>query len=126
MTVIPVEKIEDRENCVPTIWRAPLSNIVDHFVIGSKIDAFDHVSIKQADEDTIRISSSNIEDYPDRIGEMSQETWRTSVYLWQETHWDVIVDLITSSGDVSDLSFHATVHETETGYLIKPGLIYVP
>jgi len=37
-----------------------------------------------------------IEDYGEQLVPLPEETWETSIYLWQGNYWDVIIDLWTA------------------------------
>ena len=65
-------------------------------------------------------------DYPDTIGRLTEITWVSSVCAWTGNSWEVLVDLSTSDGQVSDLVMHVEIRETGDCYIIEPGLIYVP
>ena len=126
MSNVPVEKHEDTELPIPTIWRATLKSLGDSFVFGTQLVSEDKVSIEPIDEETTKINRSNIEDYPDTIGRLTEITWVSSVCAWTGNSWEVLVDLSTSDGQVSDLVMHVEIRETGDCYIIEPGLIYVP
>lgn len=123
MKTIHVEKNPDVEQAVPTEWRATLKTIADAFVEGRKPMG---PGIGDVDTQTLEISQKSITDYPDSFGELSAESWKTSVYLWMDGYWQVLVDLSNSDGETSDLVLHVQVFPEGGGYLFQPGLVYVP
>jgi len=126
MEYVPISKTEDQELPVSSAWRLALKEIADALVLRTPIPDIDGVLISPIDDDQLGICRENIMDYPDPLGPLTAESWKTSVSVWSVGYWAVLVDLITSSGEVSDLVFHAKVMEHEGQYLIEPGLIYVP
>ena len=84
------------------------------------------VIIGSIDENILQISRDNIAAYPDALGELGESAWSTSVSYWTGHCWKVLIDLTAADGTVTDLVLHAEVKETETGYVIEPGMIYVP
>ena len=64
--------------------------------------------------------------YPEAIGRLIDRTWETSIYTWTGSYWAVLVDLMTSEGEASDLVMHAKIREIKNRYLINAGLVYVP
>lgn len=122
----PVSKTDDQELPVPSAWRLPLKEIADALVLRTTIPHIDGFVISPIDIDQLEICRANVRDYADPIGPLTVESWKTSISVWDEGYWSVLVDLTTTSGEVSDLVFHAKVTEHEDQYLIEPGLIYVP
>lgn len=126
MDHVPISKTEDQELPVPSAWRLALKEIADALVLRTTIPQIDGFLISPTEKDQLRICRENIGDYPEQLGPLAEESWKTSVSVWSAGHWSVLVDLSTTSGEVSDLVFHAKVMEREDRYLIQPGLIYVP
>ena len=65
-------------------------------------------------------------EYPATLVELPDDTWRTSVAQWMETHWEVLVDLWTAEEGRSDLVLGGTVVETSTGPRFTVDMVYVP
>lgn len=126
MDYSPISKTEDQELPVPSAWRTALKALVDAVVLQTKLREIEGFVIMSIEDDLLQICRSNIEDYPDTLGPLSEETWKSSICVWNEGFWAVLVDLTTNDGEVSDLVFHAKVTERGEEYLIEPGLIYVP
>ncbi len=95
-------------------------------VLGLSPGADPLVAMGSIDEDILKISRGNIKAYPDPLGELAESAWSTSVSYWIGDCWKLLIDLTAADGTVTDLVLHAEVKETESGYAIEPGLIYVP
>ena len=126
MDHVPISKTEDQELPVPSAWRSALKEIADAFVLRTTIPQIDGFLIGPMKKDQLKICRENIGDYPDPLGPLTEESWKTSVSVWSAGYWSVLVDLTTTSGEASDLVLHTKVMEREDRYLIEPGLIYVP
>ena len=64
--------------------------------------------------------------FREKLVELSDETWKSSVAQWMRTHWEVLVDLRTEGEGRSDLVLDARVYEVEAGYRFKVHAVYVP
>ncbi|GGB67174.1 DUF7668 domain-containing protein [Henriciella pelagia] len=82
--------------------------------------------IAEIDAETSKISLANIQAYGEPVGPLRDSSWQTSIYRWMGDHWDVLIDLTTPQGEVTDLVLRAKVRPTSSGFLIEPGLVYVP
>ena len=126
MNHISVTKTEGQELPVPNAWRPALKLLADAVVLNSPLPNIDGFVIDEVDEESLLISHSNINDYPESLGPLAAASWTSSIYVWDEGHWQVLIDLSTDTGEVSDLVLHAKVTERGDAYAIEPGLIYVP
>ncbi|MEQ8179792.1 MAG: VOC family protein [Amphiplicatus sp.] len=59
-------------------------------------------------------------------GPLNEKSWDTSIYIWMESHWQVLVDLSTEDGKSSDLVLHIRIYEVGNSFEFEPGMIYVP
>ncbi len=123
MAVALVEKAQDKELPVPIEWRPTLKKIADHFVAG-KVPI--GKSIKEIDSERVEYNHRNIRDYPESIGLLTDKTWESSVYIWSNPIWEILLDLSTVKGETSDLVLHLRVRELNGRYEFEPGLVYVP
>ena len=82
--------------------------------------------IAEIDAEKLKISLANIAAYGEPVGPLRDSSWQTSIYRWMGDHWDVLIDLTTPEGEVTDLVLRAKVRSTLSGYMIEPGLVYVP
>lgn len=128
MTAIEVLVTKDEKNeCpIPDVWRAVFSQIVDSFVkkdyaLSSGVEGVTPVSNKTASQ-----IKNYIEEYGEDLIHFPFETWNSSVCLWMGSHWDILIDLWTASEGRSDLVLGAQVSESENGYIIDIGMVYVP
>lgn len=103
-----------------------MKQLVDAIVSGQQPDGTPGVSLSEIEPATSKINRANIEAYPAPIGDLSEQSWQSSIYSWTGEYWAVLVDLTTTDGKVSDLVLHAKIRCTDRGYMIEPGLIYVP
>ena len=126
MSIIHIEKQEDIELSVPTEWRTALKNLAEFFVFNDPLIQEERVSVDQIDEEIVKINRGNLNNYPEAIGRLIDRTWETSIYTWTGSYWAVLVDLMTSEGEASDLVMHAKIREFKNRYLINAGLVYVP
>ncbi|WP_299986141.1 hypothetical protein [uncultured Ruegeria sp.] len=123
MSEIPIVKDENSEGSVPTRWRPVLKFIADALVSGRPPIS---LGIRAVDADALKISIGNIADYPDVIGPLTEASWKTSVYIWTGSYWDVLVDLISETGEISDLVLQVKVYPTGQEYEFQPHLVYIP
>lgn len=126
MTIIEVEKDEDNQLPIPSEWRQLFVGIVNSFVfkdylISSGIDGVSPVS----QETAVQIEEY-ITEYGETLIALPSETWESSICLYQGDSWDILIDLWTESEGRSDLALSATVKETESGYIVHIGMVYVP
>lgn len=126
MKYVPVSKTEDQELPVPDAWKPALKALADAIVGNTVPNPIEGFVIGAIEDDRLEISRSNIEDYPDKLGALTKQTWKSSIYVWDGRCWEVLVDLTTDTGDVSDLVMHAKITECGDKYFIEPRLIYVP
>jgi hypothetical protein len=122
---IPVIK-NTEERLVPRIWRKTLSDIVDAFVDGdfelkTNIEGVSPIS----SEDAIMIAE-NIEDYGVQLKKLPEQTWNTSVSLWMDGFWDILVDLYSEEEDASDLVLNVRVYEKNSEYIFNIYSVFVP
>lgn len=126
MLSVPIKKHEYLELPVPTLWRDAIKKLADSFVLNEPYISTEEILVKSIDRETSEINSSNIKDYPDAIGPLRPVTWDSSIYMWMGNEWEILIDLSTAEGKTSDLVMHLKIKESVEGYIIEPGLIYVP
>jgi hypothetical protein len=128
MNSIEVAAIKDQENerPIPTAWRPIFSEIVKCFSVqdyGIKSGISGVAPISAETEKQIR---EYISSYGEQLVELSEQTWNSSVSIWTERCWEVLVDLCTASEGISDLVLSAKVFESENGYVYQVEMVYVP
>lgn len=126
MPVEPVKKDPDNQQLVPDAWRPTLRSIVGAFVRKD-------FRLTRAIPDVAPVSAATakqirqyVANYGETLVELTDATWRRSVSQWMETHWDLLVDLETAEGGVSDLVLSAKVFESSEGYRFEIQAVYVP
>lgn len=123
MTVV---KDSENELPVPAAWRPNFTKIVEAFVAGDYElkRGFDYVSV--IPQETVDQIQDYVKSYGETLVPLTEETWKTSIYLWMESHWDVLIDLRTEREGRSDLVLSARVNEINERYLIDIKMVYVP
>lgn len=86
MSSISISKDANNELPIPSVWRTGLKRLADTFVSNALVAADKYVSILQIDAETSKINLSNIEDYPDKLGFLTEKSWITSVCIWASDH----------------------------------------
>lgn len=122
---MPLEK-DEHEHPIPSEWRATFCEIAEAFAAGDYSLARHAVrNVEKPDPETARSIADNILSYGDKITTLSSSTWHRSVYIWAGHYWEMLVDLSTEREEVSDLTLHAMVYDTEP-QMLKIHLVYVP
>jgi len=124
-SIILVEKDEENEHLVPTIWRGSLTAAADALAAGNY--TLTNVSLVQPlDDETAAYIKDNIADYGCTLTALPEQSLDTSISSWQLDHWDVLVDLFTQEEGRSDLVMQVRVVEDGPGFLFNVHLVYVP
>jgi hypothetical protein len=123
---IPVSKDSQHQQFVPSAWRNTFHQIVEAFKEGDFTLTRAIAGVRPIKASDAKGIADNIEDYGAQLVSLPEETWQTSVCLWMETHWDVIVDLYTLEEGCSDLVLHVRVDEVSSGYIFDVHFVYVP
>ncbi|WP_297575083.1 hypothetical protein [uncultured Deefgea sp.] len=121
-----VEKDEENQLPIPTVWRPIFVSIVDAFVnkdysLSCEIDGVASVS-----KETANHIKEYIEDYGEELIQLPNETWESSICICMGGHWDVLIDLWTAGEGRSDLVLGARISESTNGYLVDIEMVYVP
>ncbi len=126
MKEVPVVKDEENEGPIPTVWRPLFVDIVNAFVKKDYLLSAGLNSVSPVSKETANQIKEYIEDYGEELIQLPEETWESSVYIWMEPHWDVLIDLWTAGEGRSDLVLRAEVSENDTGYKVHISMVYVP
>lgn len=126
MREIQVEKNEEDELPIPHIWRPIFNEVVKSFV--EKDYGITRVikNVNPISDSTAEQIREYIEDYGEKLIELPEETWDTSVYICYGNYWNVLIDLYTEEEGLSDLVLNAEVQENSNEYQFKIRLVYVP
>jgi hypothetical protein len=111
-------KRDDDEHEVPLDWRAPFEHIVSAF-LAKDFHLFDHPidRVEPIGPSTAKSIAENIAAYGAPLAALNAATWERSIYRWMEGYWLFLVDLTTDEEDVSDLTLHARLDNTQTARL---------
>lgn len=123
-----VEAIKDVDSAhsVASAWRPVFCEIVASFARG---DYDLSRGIKHVSPPSPEVAShvrASISDFGERLAELPDETWKTSIAQWMRTYWDVLVDLWTIESGACDLVLSARVYEVAEGIRVDVRSIYVP
>jgi len=122
---VPISKDEEREQPVPSAWRATLTAIVD--ALKRRDYQFDGIqNVDAVEAKTAKAIAANIMAYGHELTALPAESWQTSVCSWQLDYWDILVDLFTVDEGRSDLVLHLRALEDETRVRFQLHLVYVP
>ncbi len=121
--VIPISKNEENEGLVPTEWRPSLVRIANAIVAGQVPKG---EGIQPLSAETFEHMQANIAAYAEPIGSLHETSWETSVCMWMQSYWDVLVDLSSANGEPSDLVLQVRIYHKADGYVFHPHLVYVP
>lgn len=126
MTIIEVEKDEDNQLPIPSEWRQLFVDIVNSFVIKDYLISSGIDGVSPVSKETAVQIEEYITDYGENLIALPSETWESSICLYMGDSWDILIDLWTESEGRSDLALSATVKESESGYIVHVGMVYVP
>ena len=105
---------DDGEHPVPEIWRSKFSDIAAGLAIGDyRLDNSPIDGLEPIDTITANRMAENVAAYGGQLTSLSDATWSTSVCRWMGDHWQVLVDLSTTTEPVSDLTLHAKVFDAD-------------
>ena len=62
---------------------------------------------------TANAIAESVSAYGDRLAPLHRSTWGYAIYRWMGDYWQMLVDLTTEGEEVSDLTLHAKLHDTE-------------
>lgn len=121
---VPVEKVANKEMVIPSKWRDTLSEIVKSFVNGDyHLDRVPFVSrLRPSLADLVK---ENISAYGDELVLLPEASWETSVYLWMNGYWQVVVDLFVLNKGRSDLGLFVKVREDGDQYTFEVTSVHV-
>ena len=119
-------KDEENELPIPTAWRPTFRYIVNSFANKDYSLSERPREVSPISEDTATQIRDYIEDYGEKLVELPEASWETSVCIWMGNEWDVLIDLWTASEGQSDLVLSAKVAESTDGFNINVYMVYVP
>lgn len=111
---------------VPACWRPIFSEVVRAFIRGDFALEVAIPSVQPPSSKAAVQMQGYVVDYGERLAELCEETWQTSVAVWTGRRWDVHLDLRTVESGRSDMVLDARVFEDGDGFRFELDLIYVP
>jgi hypothetical protein len=119
-------KDTELEHPIPTVWRPVISRVVNALVrhdyqLNAGVPGVVPVSAETAEQ--IRAC---IQDYGAELVDLPQETWASSVCIWQGNRWDALIDLWSLSEGRSDLVLSLQVSEDQSCIEFTIYMVYVP
>lgn len=78
------------------------------------------------DDETATGIARSIAAYGCTLCSLPEESWHTSVCLWQHDRWGVLVDLFSVEEGRSDLVLDVDVYEEGSGFGFRAHFVYVP
>lgn len=123
---VPVVKNDESEGPIPSVWRPILTRIVEAFVRHDYQLSAGVPGVASVSEATAAQIREYIRDYGETLIALPEESWRTSVCIWMEDHWDALIDLWTEAEGRSDLVLRAQISEANGGYIVSVYMVYVP
>ena len=116
----------EMERPIPTVWRPIFRQIVQSFVTHDYYVKSRPHEVSPIDAATAKQIREYIDDYGEKLIELPEGAWESSVCIWMEDHWDVLIDLWSEAEGRSDLVLSATVSESSEGYIFNVYMVYVP
>jgi hypothetical protein len=115
------------EHPIPTAWRPVICKVVSAFVRHDyQLNAAAVPGVAQVSSETVDQISSYIQDYGAELVDLPEETWDSSVCIWQGNRWDALIDLWSLSEGRSDLVLSLQVSEAQGGLEFAIYMVYVP
>ncbi|EPQ9986684.1 DUF7668 domain-containing protein [Vibrio vulnificus] len=111
---------------IPTVWRQTFCQIVSSFVDHDYLLNRSLEGLVPVAQDIAEQIETYVKDYDENLVALPEQTWNSSVCMWMETHWDVLIDLWTETEGLSDLVLQAKVFESKDGYKYQIEMVYVP
>ena len=122
----PALKDPDAEHPIAGAWRPILREVVrclaqGDYQLRQGVHCVEPVTVATAEQ--IR---NYLAEYGATLIALPDDTWRTSVAQWMETHWEILVDLWTAEEGRSDLVLAGNVIETSAGPRLTVYMVHVP
>lgn len=124
--MVPAVKEVDAQTPVASTWRPAFVGIVDAFVRGDYALSNGVPSVAAVSPETAARIRGYIEEYGETLCALPEESWETSVAMWDGRRWEVLVDLWTVEAGASDLVLHVFVSEVDGAHKIDVHHVYVP
>lgn len=116
---------DDKEHPIPEGLRPRSRELVAALVVGDfqlsnhMLDGVAPIDALLADFITQQVTA-----YGATLAPLSEEVWERSVYVWDGSTWQFLIDLSTTEEPVSDLVLHARADDEKS--LIEVWSVHVP
>ena len=107
-------------------WRSVIREIVKALAEGDYELARGIPSVAPPSAATAKQARTYVADFGEKLAELPDETWESSVSQWMETHWEVVVDLWTLESGRSDLVLFLCVYEAGAEFRFEIDSLHVP
>ena len=119
-------KDAETERPIPSAWRPVFQDIVKAFCNHDYQLQIGIPKVAPISDSTAKHIEESIQNYGEKLTELPEETWRSSVCIWMGDRWDVLIDLWSLSEGPSDLVLSAQVKEQQAGLVFHVYMVYVP
>ena len=127
MSEVEILAVKDEiQRPIPSAWRQAFREVVSSFVVHDYLISRNILGLIPVSQDTAEQIETYIQDYGEKLVELPEQTWDSSVCMWMESYWDVLVDLWTENEGLSDLVLKARVFESQEGHEYQIEMVYVP
>jgi hypothetical protein len=123
--IVPVLKPDDYLP-VPSAWRNTICRIVEALKEGDFDPARSIPGVLPMSESDAEFIAESIAGYSEELTSLPEEAWATSVYVWYEGFWEVMVDLYTVGEGRSDMVLKLHVREDGDAYAFDVLSVFVP
>ena len=119
-------KDQDAAHPLSAAWRPVFREIVHALVEGDYSLSRNIPQVRRIEPQTANQMRAYVESYGATLVDLPDESWKTSVAQWMDTHWEVVLDLWTAEEGSSDLALQARVFEVADSFEIEVGCVLVP
>jgi hypothetical protein len=119
-------KDESHQLPIPSAWRPVFRKIVGAIVQRDYRLSAGVPGVAPVADNTAAQIEKYIAGYGETLVDLPEETWDSSVCIWQVKRWDALVDLWTRREGRSDLVLSAHVFESDAGFEFHIDMVYVP
>lgn len=119
-------KDPDSERPIPSAWRPVLMAIVGALSRHDYQLSAGILGVAPVSEETAEHIKRYIASYGDRLTDLPEESWSSSVCIWNGHAWDCLIDLWTVGEGRSDLVLSVQVTESQVGFSYSIYMVYVP
>jgi len=123
---IPAVKDDSKQGPIPQVWRPVFRAIVMAFMKGDFKLSAGVPGVSPVSDAVAGQIEACVNEYGETLTELPEETWTSSVCIWNGDRWDALIDLWTSAGGRSDLVMQAFVTESACGFDYEIHMVYVP